>query len=133
MLQLQVQEQERRRLKEAKEANLRRLIGERIRIARGRSKMTQAQVARAIGDIDKTQISKWEHGHAAPSALQLLHLGVALGERPETFLEGLVQLTWEKIALDLPADAKAIVYDLAKYLKERGPVPQPASEINRGA
>jgi transcriptional regulator with XRE-family HTH domain len=112
---------------------LRRLIGERIRIARGRSKLTQQQVAKAIGGVDKTQISKWEHGHAAPSALQLLHLGLALGERPETFLEGLVQLTWEKIALDLPDDAKAIVYDLAKYLKERGPVPRPASEINKGA
>ena len=102
MLLLQVQDEE-----------LRRLIGERIRIARGRSKLTQQ--------------------HAAPSALQLLHLGRALGERPETFLEGLVQLTWEKIALDLPDDAKAIVYDLAKYLKERGPVPRPASEIIRGA
>ena len=112
---------------------LRRLIGERIRIARGRSKLTQQQVAKAIGGVDKTQISRWEHGHTAPSALQLLHLGLALGERPETFLEGLVQLTWEKIALDLPDDAKAIVYDLANYLKAQGPVPRPGSEINRSA
>jgi transcriptional regulator with XRE-family HTH domain len=118
-------------LRQVHDEQLRQLIGDRIRIARGRSKLTQQQVAAAVGGVDKTQISKWEHGHAAPTVLQLLHLGVALGQRPESFLEGLVQPTWELIALGLPDDAKAVVYDLANYLKERQPRPQPTTEVTK--
>jgi transcriptional regulator with XRE-family HTH domain len=103
------------------DAELRHLIGDRIRMHRGHAKQTQRQLARAIGGVDKTQISKWEHGHAAPTVLQLLHLAVALGRRSEVFLEGLVQPTWEFTTLELPDDAKTIVTDLANYLKQRVP------------
>ncbi len=112
---------------------LRSGIGDRIRMYRGHAKLTQAQLAHAI-DVDKTLISKWEHGHAAPTTLQLLHLSVALGRRPEIFVEGLVQPTWELIALGLPEDAKTIVFDLANYLKERGPrLRGETDEVTRGA
>jgi len=124
MLLLQVQPDE----------ELRQLIGDRIRIHRGHAKMTQQQLANAIGGVDKTQISKWEHGHAAPTTLQLLHLAVALGRRPEVFVDGLVQPTWELIALGLPEDAKTIVFDLANYLKERGPrLRGETGEVTKGA
>lgn len=112
-------------LLQVEDARLRQLIGDRIKKARGKSKLTQEQVAKKIGGIDKTQISKWEHGHTAPSALQLLHLSEAVGERAETFIEGLVEPTWEQIALGLPTEAKAIVYDLANYLKDH-PTPRPS-------
>lgn len=98
------------------DARLRQLIGERLKAKRGK-RLTQRQLAEAIG-VDKTLISKWEHGHASPTTLQLLHLGTALGERPETFIEGLVEPHWEQLAHGLAPQAKAIVYDLVKLLRE---------------
>lgn len=95
-------------------------IGERIRSARGKAKLTQRQVAAALGGIDPGQVSRWERGKAAPTVLQLLRIGGRCNARPETFIEGLVEPTWEQLTHGLDSDAQAIVYDLAKALQTRG-------------
>lgn len=97
---------------------MRQLMGERIRRARTQRKLTQLQVAHAL-KIDKGQISRWERGKNAPSVMQLLHLASYCGTRPETFIEGLVEPTWEQLAHGLDGQAQAVIYDLAKLLRDR--------------
>jgi transcriptional regulator with XRE-family HTH domain len=98
---------------------MRKEIGARLRSARGKAKLTQKTVATALGDIDPGQISRWERGKSAPSVLQLLHMGARCNARPETFIEGLVEPTWEQLTNGLDGPAQAIVYDLAKVLQNR--------------
>jgi len=97
---------------------MRQVMGERIRVARTQRKFTQLQVAHAL-KIDKGQISRWECGKNAPSVMQLLHLARFCGARPETFIEGLVEMEWEQLAHGLDGQAKAVIYDLAKLLRAR--------------
>lgn len=103
-------------------------MGERIRRARTQRKFTQLQVAHAL-KIDKGQISRWECGKNAPSVMQLLHLASYCGTRPETLIEGLIEPTWEQLAHGLDGQAQAVIYDLAKLLRDRPtPVPPERSE-----
>ncbi len=110
---------------------MRQVMGERIRVARTQRKFTQLQVAHAL-KIDKGQISRWECGKNAPSVMQLLHLAHFCGARPETFIEGLVEMDWEQLAHGLDGQAKAVIYDLAKLLRNRpaaaNPPAPPAQE-----
>jgi len=107
-------------LKHLTDDRMRQVIGERIRAARTQRKFTQLQVAHAL-EIDKGQISRWECGKNAPSVMQLLHLARFCGVRPETFIEGLVEMEWEQLAHGLDGLAKAVIYDLAKLLRDRPP------------
>ncbi len=57
------------------------ISGEKIRAARARRGWTQRQVALAV-DTRERQVSLWEVGRAAPSAVYLLRLADALGVHP---------------------------------------------------
>lgn len=106
-----------------------REIGQRIRSARGKAKLTQKAVAAALDDIDPGQISRWERGKAAPSVLQLLRIGVRCNVRPETFIEGLVEPTWEQLTTGLDTQAAALVYDLVKTLQGRRLPASPVDDL----
>lgn len=56
----------------------RETIHERIRSLRERRGLTQTDLARACG-VDKTSVSKWEHGTSAPSRKRLDKVARALG------------------------------------------------------
>lgn len=110
--------------KRLSDERMRQLMGERIRRARTQRKFTQVQVAHAL-KIDKGQISRWECGKNAPSVMQLLHLASYCGTRPETLIEGLVEPTWDQLAHGLDGQAQAVIYDLAKLLRDRPTLASP--------
>ena len=55
-----------------------KMVGQRVRAARMRRQMTQAELARAT-DIDQSRISRIERGEYLPSTSNLLALKAALG------------------------------------------------------
>jgi Zn-dependent peptidase ImmA (M78 family)/DNA-binding XRE family transcriptional regulator len=67
-------------------ANQAEAIGRRIREARGRSGLTQADLASAV-QIDRSGLTKIETGGRGVSALELARIADALDERIEWFLE----------------------------------------------
>lgn len=67
-------------------ANEAEAIGRRIREARGRSALTQADLASAV-QIDRSSLTKLETGGRGVSALELARIAEALDERIEWFLE----------------------------------------------
>lgn len=58
--------------------NLKRLIGQRIAIARKAADMSQEQVAAAIG-VHKQTISRWERGGRSPNGEEIRLLVELLG------------------------------------------------------
>jgi DNA-binding transcriptional regulator YiaG len=62
-----------------------RLIGARIRAAREERGLSRFELARASG-ISFASIASWETGRAAPAAIKLFQLGLALKTDPREFL-----------------------------------------------
>lgn len=62
------------------------VLGQRIAEARGRARLTQADLAIQVG-LDRPTISKIETGSRGVSAIELSQLAVALGVRIEWFME----------------------------------------------
>jgi Zn-dependent peptidase ImmA (M78 family)/transcriptional regulator with XRE-family HTH domain len=62
------------------------IIGQRIADARGRSGLTQAALAAAVG-IDRSALAKIETGTRRVSALELARIADAVGQRIEWFVE----------------------------------------------
>src|SRR5205823_6136006 len=62
------------------------IIWQRITDARGRSGLTQAALAAAVG-IDRSALAKIETGTRRVSALELARIAVAVGQRIEWFVE----------------------------------------------
>lgn len=58
-----------------------------IRQARERKKLTQAQLAARVG-VDSMTVSRWERGVFSPTGRHLLALARALDATPEDLLEG---------------------------------------------
>lgn len=65
-------------------------FGQNLRRLRERIGLTQLQLARAIGQKQQTQISKWERTDSIPTPKLIMRLAVALGCRPSDLLEGVV-------------------------------------------
>ncbi|RZI93821.1 MAG: XRE family transcriptional regulator [Microbacterium sp.] len=74
-------------------------VGRLVYSARSRQNLTRRTVA-ARADLDISHLARIENGRGNPTLHVLIQLAVALGLRPEQFLEGLG-------ADDLPADDAA--------------------------
>ncbi|WP_344082163.1 XRE family transcriptional regulator [Luedemannella helvata] len=82
-------------------------IGERIRTARLAARLSQSELAAAIG-LDRTMIAKMEAGSRRVDALELARLATALGVPMATFLErGPLVLSHRSMTLTEDTDTEA--------------------------
>ena len=78
-------------------------FGERLRLARKRAKLTQAEVGRAVGLQDHALVSQWETDKALPTGAQMLALPSLLGVSGHFLLTG----QGEAAVGQIPAEAAA--------------------------
>lgn len=96
-------------------------IGERIKLARGRARLSLDELAGRMGTVTKQALSKYEIGKMSPSSSVLMQLSVELGVTLDFLLRPTVvqlgDLKFRKLA-KLPAkDRKAIEADVQDYLE----------------
>lgn len=50
------------------------MLGERIKIARCKRGLSQAEIGKKMGNISRAAVSKWENGTNKPKDLDLWHI-----------------------------------------------------------
>lgn len=97
-------------------------LHERLRRARVSRGLTLNALARALGDITKQGLSKFEKGLAVPNSTRLLKLSKALGVKPEYFFRSdtvsLAPLEFRRLA-KMPAYRQVQVQELMRDHLER--------------
>lgn len=78
-------------------------LGARIRVARERQQLTQAELAERVGGHTNT-ISKWERGLSVPSALELLQISRVLREPVDLLLDS--RGDFGKVSIHHPPQSK---------------------------
>ncbi len=87
-------------------------IGERIKAARLRNKLTQKQLSELSG-VSKAVVFKYENNQAEPSATNLFHIAQTLGTTTDYLIGG--RETFDKGAYDL---TKILIEQIPDHQKE---------------
>lgn len=92
-------------------------IKQNIKKYRVTNELTQAQICEVLG-TSRTTYTKWESGDSMPNTVQLAKLSMIYGVKPDTFYDGLDQLSvsygfnelyGEKYLSDLSDDERTII------------------------
>jgi transcriptional regulator with XRE-family HTH domain len=97
-------------------------VGERMQQQRTRARLTQGDVAARIGaGVDQPRISRWEHGAALPTLVQLFRYADVCGAAPETLVGNIQKpaAVQPPLFADLDPPATRLVTNLVSLLHER--------------
>ncbi len=91
-------------------------INEKIRIARQKKKLTQAELAEQL-NVSQQSIARWETGESAPRHNRIAEIAHCLGVEEAFFFTGKEELPFEK---DLDATDAGVIQLLSNTDKPKG-------------